>query len=215
MDTPRRHTNTEFELLGFNHLALVCRDMAETVAWYEDKLGMKLVKTLELPNGRGQHFFLDIGNGVDGVAFFWFPDAPESERGVTTQNRRGMTAIATMNHLAFDVPVERFEEYRQRLIEKGVEVTPIVNHCNSLNGGHKPDYDPATDGGDVFIRSMYFKDPNGVTLEFACWTRALDESDVLHVPARARPASDAAADPVTRARESDPAPSQVSDDRPA
>ena len=24
------NTNTEFELRGFNHLALVCRDMAET-----------------------------------------------------------------------------------------------------------------------------------------------------------------------------------------
>ena len=75
-----KHTNTEFELRGFNHLALVCRDMAETVAWYEDKLGMKLVKTLELPGGRGQHFFLDMGNGVDGIAFFWFPDAPEGVR---------------------------------------------------------------------------------------------------------------------------------------
>ena len=41
-----RNTNTEFELRGFNHIALVARDMAETVAWYEDKLGMKLVKTL-------------------------------------------------------------------------------------------------------------------------------------------------------------------------
>jgi len=76
------------------------------------------VSTLELPNGRGQHFFLDMGNGVDGIAFFWFPEAPESERGVTVQNRRGMTAIATMNRLAFDVPVERFDEYRQRLIDK-------------------------------------------------------------------------------------------------
>ena len=57
------YTNTEFELRGFNHLALVARDMAETVAWYEDILGMKLVKTLELPGGFGQHFFLDMGNG--------------------------------------------------------------------------------------------------------------------------------------------------------
>jgi len=42
-----RHTNTEFELRGFDHVAFVCRDTAETVAWYEDKLGMKLVKTLD------------------------------------------------------------------------------------------------------------------------------------------------------------------------
>lgn len=180
------NTNPEFELRGFNHLALVCRDMAETVAWYEDKLGMKLVKTLELPGGRGQHFFLDMGNGVDGVAFFWFPDAPEGVPGETLQNRHGVTAIGSANHVAFDVPADRFDEYRRRLIAKGVAVTPVINHANSLDGGHKPDYDPDTDDGDVFIRSMYFKDPNGTTLEFACWTRALDESDVRHQPATAR-----------------------------
>ena len=179
------NTNPEFELRGINHLALVCRDMAETIEWYQDVLGMKLVKTLELPEGRGQHFFLDMGNGVDGIAFFWFPEAPESESGVTRQDRRGVTAISTMNHVAFDVPAERFDDYRRKLREKGVQVTPIVNHADSLDGGAKPDYDPATDGGDVFIRSMYFKDPNGITLEFACWTRTLDESDVAHAPARA------------------------------
>src|SRR5262249_50883794 len=85
-----RNTNTQFELRGINHLALVCRDMAETVAWYEDVLGMKLVKTLELPGGRGQHFFLDMGNGVDGIAFFWFPDAPDGVFGESIQGRNGM-----------------------------------------------------------------------------------------------------------------------------
>jgi catechol 2,3-dioxygenase-like lactoylglutathione lyase family enzyme len=96
------NTNTESELRGINHLALVCRDMAETVAWYEDVLGMKLVKPLELPDAR-----------------------------------------------------------------------------------HKADYDAAVDGGDAFIRSMYFRDPNGTMLEFACWTTTLDETDVRHAPARA------------------------------
>jgi catechol 2,3-dioxygenase-like lactoylglutathione lyase family enzyme len=184
-------TNTEFELRGFNHLALVCRDMAETVTWYEDVLGMKLVKTLELPGGRGQHFFLDMGNGVDGIAFFYFPDAPAGVKGESLQNRYGVTAIGTMNHLAFDVPAEKFDDYRQKLLDKGVEVTMIVNHANSLDGGHKPDYDAASDDGDVFIRSMYFKDPNGTTLEFACWTKALDDSDVRHAPAKARTPIDA------------------------
>jgi catechol 2,3-dioxygenase-like lactoylglutathione lyase family enzyme len=159
--------------------------MAETVAWYEDILGMKLVKTLELPGGRGQHFFLDMGNGVDGIAFFWFPDAPEGVKGEALQGRGGMSAVGSMNHLAFDVPAEQFDAYRQRLLDKGVEVTPIINHCNSLDGGHKPVYDPATDNGDVFVRSMYFRDPNGTMLEFASWTRTLDASDVRHAPARA------------------------------
>jgi catechol 2,3-dioxygenase-like lactoylglutathione lyase family enzyme len=179
------NTNTEFELRGFNHLALVARDMAETITWYEDVLGMKLVKTLELPDGRGQHFFLDMGNGVDGIAFFWFPEAPEGVEGESLQSRTGMTAIGTMNHLAFDVPADQMDAYREKLKSKGVQVTQIVNHATSLDGGHKADYDPATDNGDVFVRSMYFKDPNGTMLEFACWTRALDQRDVVHAPATA------------------------------
>src|SRR4051795_13742337 len=100
------NTNSKYELRGFNHIALVCRDMAETVQWYEEKLGMRLVKTLQFPDG-GQHFFLDMGNGVDGIAFFWFPDAPEGTPGDSThgsfddQMRRvgnGITAIGTTNH---------------------------------------------------------------------------------------------------------------------
>ena len=195
-----KNTNTEFELRGFNHIALVCRDMAETVAWYEDKLGMKLVKTLELPGGRGQHFFLDMGNGVDGIAFFWFPTAGEGTPGDSLhpsyddQMQRtgagGVTAIGTTNHIAFDVPAEKIDEYLVKLRSKGVAVTEITNHCNSLEGGHKADYDPSTDNGDVFVRSLYFKDPNGTLLEFACWTTTFDESDVRHAPATAKvPAS--------------------------
>jgi catechol 2,3-dioxygenase-like lactoylglutathione lyase family enzyme len=193
-----RNTNTEFELRGFNHVAFVCRDMAETVAWYEDKLGMRLVKTLELPGGAGQHFFLDMGNGVDGIAFFWFPDAPEGRPGDSIhgsfdeQMRRvrgsapgGVTAIGTMNHIAFDVAPDKIDEYLVKLRSKGVAVTEITNHANSLDGGHKADYDPDTDGGDVFVRSLYFKDPNGTLLEFACWTTTFDESDVRHAPATA------------------------------
>ncbi len=179
------NTNSEFELRGFNHLALVCRDMAETIAWYEDVLGMKLVKTLELPGGRGQHFFLDMGNGRDGVAFFWFPEAPEGVRGESLQDKRGMTAIGTMNHLAFDVPPEKMDEYRAKLAEQGRAVTEIVNHSDSLEGGHKADYDPDTDGGDVFVRSMYFADPNGTLLEFASWTREFRDDDVKHTAATA------------------------------
>lgn len=49
-------TNPEFALRGINHLALVCRDMQETVDFYTGVLGMKLVKTLEYANG-SQHFF--------------------------------------------------------------------------------------------------------------------------------------------------------------
>ena len=68
-----------FEFRGINHLALVCRDMARTVDFYTNVLGMPLVKTIELPAGMGQHFFFDCGGG-DALAFFWFPDAPRRHR---------------------------------------------------------------------------------------------------------------------------------------
>src|SRR5690606_11630833 len=48
-------TNTEFELQGLCQLALVCEDMERTVDFYTNVLGMKLSKTIQLPNG-GQHF---------------------------------------------------------------------------------------------------------------------------------------------------------------
>ena len=194
------NTNTKYELRGFNHVALVCRDMAETVAWYEDKLGMKLVKTLEFPDG-GQHFFLDMGNGIDGIAFFYFPAAREGTPGdavhaaydeqmqPTGDDSGWVTAIGTVNHIAFDVAPEKLDDYLVKLRASGVAVTDITNHSNVLAGGHKVDYDPATDDGDVFVRSLYFRDPNGTLLEFASWTTTFDDSDIAHAPATKVPAN--------------------------
>ena len=113
--------NNKFELRGVNHLALVCKDMKRTVEFYSGVLGMPLIKTIDLPGGRGQHFFFDIGKG-DSLAFFWFPNAPEAQPGVTNPAAVAgggsiVSAHASMNHVAFDVPLERIEEYRQRLVD--------------------------------------------------------------------------------------------------
>jgi len=172
--------NTEFEIRGVNHLALVCKDMAKTVEFYRDILGMPLIKTLDLPQGMGQHFFFDIGNG-DSLAFFWFPGAPEARPGISSpQGLPGlgslMSAHGSMNHLAFDVPVEKFDEYVDRLRAKGVALSPVLNHDNS------PNQVSTTMKDGVFVRSVYFFDPDGVCLEFASWTTEFDESDVAHDP---------------------------------
>ena len=37
------NTNSEFELGGINHVALVCSDMARTVDFYSNILGMSLI----------------------------------------------------------------------------------------------------------------------------------------------------------------------------
>ena len=164
-------TNEQFELRGVNHVALVSSDMARTVRFYRDLLGMPLVKTLELPNGSGQHFFFDIGNG-DCLAFFWFPGAQPATPGVShagsLPDRGDITsAHASMNHLAFDVPLEHFEEYRQALMNAGVEVSAVLDHDDS-------EYQVAAEfHPGVFVRSFYFRDPDGVLLEFAAWTREM------------------------------------------
>jgi catechol 2,3-dioxygenase-like lactoylglutathione lyase family enzyme len=173
-------TNTEFEFRGVNHLALVCKDMARTVEFYRDVLGMPLVKTLDLPGGRGQHFFFDMGNG-DSLAFFWFDGAPEAVPGISAPEAlptqgNFMSAHGSMNHIALNVPAEKFDEYYQRLIDKGIKVTKILNHDNSPTQSS----DHMHDG--VYVRSVYFFDPDGVCLEFAAWTAVFDEHDVAHDP---------------------------------
>ena len=178
-----KRENKEFELRGVNHLALVCKDMARTVDFYCNTLGMPLTKTIDLPGGRGQHFFFDIGNG-DGLAFFWFPSAPEAAPGVASpRNNVGQgsieTAHASMNHVAFDVPNEKLEEYRDKLRAKGIEVTDVVNHDDT------PRQISPTVNASTFVRSIYFFDPDGILLEFASWTRELGEGDVRHKAATA------------------------------
>jgi hypothetical protein len=60
-----------------------------------------------------------------------------------------------------------------------VDCTDVANHDDS-EWGVSDDLHPG-----VFIRSIYFQDPDGILLEFACWTRALVPEDVCHRPARA------------------------------
>ena len=172
--------NREFELGGINHVALVCADMARTVDFYSGVLGMPLIKSLDLPGGMGQHFFFDAGNG-DCVAFFWFTDAPDGGQGdIVPAALPGVgdivTAVGSMNHLAFHVPAEKFDEYRQRLIDKGIEVGPVLNHDDSPHQVAQKLYP------GVYVRSFYFTDPDGILLEFSCWTKQFTDADNAAVP---------------------------------
>jgi catechol 2,3-dioxygenase-like lactoylglutathione lyase family enzyme len=156
--------------------------MARTVDFYQGLLGMPLTKTIELPGG-GQHFFFDCGNG-DSLAFFWFPNAPEGVPGVSAPAHRPdqgdiVSAHGSMNHVAFSVSPEHIDACVDALRAAGVECTQVVNHDNSEYGVSAD----VTD--DVFVRSIYFTDPDGIALEIAAWTKALGPQDVSHEPRRA------------------------------
>ena len=170
-----------FQLQGVHHLALVCRDMARTVDFYTNVLQMPLVKTIELPADMGQHFFFDCGGG-DCLAFFWFPGAPDGVPGISAPAARPdkgdlTSAIGSMNHVAFTVAPEKIEEYRDRLLAAGIDCTEVANHDDSEFGISN------TVHPGVFVRSVYFQDPDGILLEFACWTRGFGPDDVAHGPA--------------------------------
>ena len=181
--------NDEFEILGLNHVALVCKDMVRTVDFYTNVLGMKLVKSFDLPGGVGQHFFFSMG-GRECLAFFWFTEAEERQPGISNPHANFDPAVifadptalvsshGSMNHFAFNVPAEKIDEYRQKLVDKGVNVSPVMHHDNSdlqaADHVHR----------GTWVSSIYFQDPDGIVLEFAGWQREFgtEYGDVADTP---------------------------------
>ena len=93
-----------------------------------------------------------------------------------------MSAVGSMNHIAFTLDEAELEPAIAQLKAAGVHVSVpvVVNHDDSPMGVSR-EMHPG-----VFVRSVYFRDPNGIMLEFAAFTRALDRpEDVRHEPARA------------------------------
>jgi hypothetical protein len=57
-----------------------------------------------------------------------------------------------------------------------VRVGPVLNHDES-----EAQVSPTLHPG-VYVRSFYFHDPDGITLEFACWTKEFTETDTQTTP---------------------------------
>lgn len=188
------HQNPKFEFAGVNHLAPVCRDMKETVAFYNGILGMPLTLTTQWGVGEGEQqiFFFDIGGGSH-LAFMWQRQPVEPAPGVAspaafledTMDDLGnlakeqiadlpsaATAVGSNNHIALNIPANKFEEYREKLIAEGVHVSEVKYW--TVDRQCRPVFvqDPET-SPYVFMKSVYFRDPNGIQLEFAAWTRAM------------------------------------------
>lgn len=158
---------------GLSHVALVCSDMYETVKFWEE-IGIPLVKMEELPGG-GQHSFHDMGAGAM-LSYMTFADAPAFAPGIASQpldvrKDGAKTAIASMNHVALDIPAERFDEILAAMRARGITVRTI-NHGSSEPFAERPD-------ADTWIRSMYFRDPDGIAFEFASLMRELGTEEDL------------------------------------
>ncbi|HEX7268535.1 MAG TPA: VOC family protein [Streptosporangiaceae bacterium] len=120
---------------GVHHLALICRDVEETIQFYQEFLGFPLVELVENRDYAGSsHFFFDIGDR-NLLGFF---DFPGHEHPAFTET------IGGVQHLAISISPEQYDAARKKLDEAGVAYL-------------------GPDRG--VEESMYFRDPNGVGLE--------------------------------------------------
>jgi catechol 2,3-dioxygenase-like lactoylglutathione lyase family enzyme len=145
---------------GFSHIGLSTLDLDKTREFYEGVLGFKPVvaDTIKVEEGGYlRHLFFDVGHDQL-IAFLeprGVPDVPPKyDAGIN----RGLGVPAGFYHFAFEAGSPAgLAAKRDELRAKGVEVTDIVDHG--------------------WARSIYFKDPNGLSLEYCCIVRNLTEDD--------------------------------------
>lgn len=127
---------------GINHLAMVTADMEQTVRFWRDLLGMRLVVGLGHPGYR--HYFFEISQ-QDMIAFFEWPGVepiPEKDHGAPV---RGPVAF---DHLSFGVDsVGELWRLKSLLEENGFWASEVIDHG--------------------FILSLYSFDPNNIPIEFS------------------------------------------------
>ncbi|MHC4270231.1 MAG: VOC family protein, partial [Planctomycetota bacterium] len=131
---------------GINHPALFGRNIDETIKFYTEVLGMKLVlRQPNLDEPRLTHLFFAAGNGAF-IAFF----IPNDESDMELSD--GNVGIGSLQHLAFNL---------DNSIEEAME---------SLKK-YKIEFKGPIDRG--YERSLYFYDPNGIKLELMTWKTPL------------------------------------------
>ena len=139
-----RATNpaTNPAIKGLHHAAFRCRDSGETRAFYEDFLGLPLVEAFEIRHtmtGRSTSVLHTFFEMGDGscMAFFEAPGRPFEFK---DQHDFDLHIALEVEPAVLDA---KFEEGRAR----GIETRGVSDHG--------------------FIRSIYFRDPNGYVVELS------------------------------------------------
>src|SRR5690348_16530841 len=145
---------------GFSHIGLSTLDLDKTREFYEGVLGFKPVVcdiiTVE-EGGKIRHIFFDTGHDQL-LAFMEARDVPGVPREYDAGINRGLGVPSAFYHFAFEAGNEAaLAQKQEELLSKGVEVSGIVDH--------------------TWAKSIYFKDPNGISLEYCCLTREFNEND--------------------------------------
>ena len=127
-------------ILKLHHSAYRCKDSEETRKFYEDFLGLKLVKVFEIKNTKTNritkvlHTFYQLEDGSC-IAFFEDP--------LTDFNFKNQRDFDL--HIALQVSEKDLNIMYKKGINSKIETRGIIDHG--------------------FIQSIYFRDPNGYVIE--------------------------------------------------
>jgi catechol 2,3-dioxygenase-like lactoylglutathione lyase family enzyme len=128
---------------GLHHNAYRCRDSEETRVFYEDFLGLPLVSAFEIDAaGRDSRALHTFFQMDDGscLAFFEAPGLP-----FAFKNQDALDL-----HIALGVEPDTFDGMIEKAKAEGREVRGPIDHG--------------------FVRSIYFRDPNGYVIELTAST---------------------------------------------
>jgi catechol 2,3-dioxygenase-like lactoylglutathione lyase family enzyme len=136
---------------GLHHNAYRCRDSDETREFYEDFLGLPLVHAFvieQTSTGRDSNVLHSFYQMHDGsfLAFFEEPGEP-----FDFKEQRDFDL-----HIALEVDAQKLLDMKQKGERAGMTVRGVSDHG--------------------FIRSIYFRDPNGYVIELAAKTEKHDTS---------------------------------------
>jgi len=145
---------------GFSHIGLSTLDLDRTRDFYERVLGFRPVRCDILKvkeGGEIRHIFFDTGHDQL-IAFMEARGVPGVPADYDAGINRGLGVPSVFYHFAFEAGSEAgLGEKRSELLAEGIEVSEVVDHD--------------------WAKSIYFKDPNGIQLEFCCFTRNLNAND--------------------------------------
>lgn len=148
--------------LGFNHIDLATKDLAATREFYENVLGFPVVRYDQVELAAGgyfEHVFFDAGNGQM-IAFISAEHVPGGfPDDLDTGINRGLGVRDGVYHFAFEAgSVAQLHQLKADLQARNVEVRGVEDH-------------------EGWCNSIYFKDPNGLQLEYCHLVRELTEDD--------------------------------------
>jgi catechol 2,3-dioxygenase-like lactoylglutathione lyase family enzyme len=126
-------------------------DLDKTRAFYEGVLGFKPVENITITieeGGHLRHMFFDIGGGQR-IGFLEPSGVPGIPAKYDAGINGGLGVPAAFYHFAFEAgSPATLAQKRDALRDKGVETTDIIDHG--------------------VAQSIYFKDPNDLSLEYCC-----------------------------------------------